>query len=114
MKLIQKIGSRQESKSSIKTKQFGLFECPVCKEHVEKPLSHGRKNKTCGKKECKKAVFTNNRPDTSEYRKEPIISTLPYYSSISSYHNRIINSKYIELSDELKDLRKFVGYLQSL
>ena len=108
MKLIQKIGSRQESKSSIKTKQFGLFECPVCKEHVEKPLSHGRKNKTCGKKECKKVVFTNNRPDTSEYRKEPIISTLPYYSSISSYHNRIINSKYIELSDELKDLRKFI------
>ena len=60
MKLIQKIGSRQESKNSTKTTQFGLFECPVCKEHVEKPLSHGRKNKTCGKKECRKATETQD------------------------------------------------------
>ena len=108
MKLIEKIGSKPESKNSTKTKQFGLFECPVCKEHVEKPLSHGRKNKTCGNRECRKATFINTKSDTSSYRKDPIISTLPYYSSISSYHNRLINSKYIQLSDELMELRNFI------
>jgi hypothetical protein len=31
----------------------GLFECPVCTEHVEKRISHGKVNKTCGSKTCK-------------------------------------------------------------
>lgn len=59
MKLIEKIGSRVESINSNKTKQWGIFECPVCLTHVEKPLSHGRRNKSCGKQECRKATFTN-------------------------------------------------------
>lgn len=108
MKLIQKTGSKPESPNSTKTKQFGLFECPVCHEHVEKPLAHGRRNKSCGKVECRKATFTNDKADTSSYRKNPILSTLPYYDSISAYHNRIMNSPYIKVSEEFKDLRKFV------
>ena len=107
MKLIEKTGSRQESQNSTRTKQWGLFECPVCKEHVEKPLSHGRTNKSCGKKECKKAVFTNNKPDTSEHRKEPIISTLPYYSSISNFYRRLNDNTEFELDSTINTIRKF-------
>lgn len=107
MKLVQKIGSKQESQNSTRTKQWGLFECPVCKEHVEKPLSHGRTNKSCGKKECKKAVFSNNKSDTSEHRKEPIISTLPYYSSISNFYRRLNNNTEFELDSTINTIRKF-------
>ena len=57
MKLIQKIGSRQESINSTKTKQFGLFKCPVCQEEVERPLTHGRRNKSCGKRECRTSTL---------------------------------------------------------
>lgn len=108
MKLIEKTGSKPESANSKRTKQFGIFECPVCSTHVERPLSHGKKNKTCGAKECKKAAFTNIHADTSRHRKKPILSTLPYYSSIATYHNRLMKSNYINLSDGLKDLSEFV------
>ena len=107
MKLVQKIGSKQESQNSTRTKQWGLFECPVCKEHVEKPLSHGRTNKSCGKKECRKAVFTNNKSDTSEHRKEPIISTLPYYSSVSNFYRRLNDNTEFELDSTINTIRKF-------
>jgi hypothetical protein len=107
MKLIQKIGSRKESQNSTRTKQWGLFECPVCTEHVEKPLSHGRKNKSCGKKECKKAVFVNKKSDTSECRKEPVISTLPHYSSMYNFYKRLSSNSEFELDSTINAIRKF-------
>lgn len=108
MKLIQKLGSKEESKTSKNIRQFGLFECPVCKALVEKSLAHGRRNKSCGKKACRKATFTNLKTDTSKHRKLPIISTLPYYGSISAYYNRLIKSPHIKLSEELQCLRTFI------
>lgn len=62
MKLLQKIGSRLESLNSVTTRQFGLFECPVCMGQVERPLTHGRRNKSCGKKECRKATLKWCKP----------------------------------------------------
>lgn len=76
-------------------------------------MSHGKRNKTCGKRECRKAVFTNVKADTSMYRKQPIISTLPYYGSIATYYNRLLNSKHIQLSEELKELRNFISVTYS-
>ena len=58
MELLQEIGKRQYGSS---TRSFGLFECPVCKTKVEKSLSHGKRDKNCGSKECRKATFEPNR-----------------------------------------------------
>ena len=56
MELIKKIGLKpyfnKEGKFT-QNMQFGIFECPYCKNHVEKPLSKGSRDKTCGSVECK-------------------------------------------------------------
>lgn len=104
MKLIQKTGSNPESVNSTRTKQFGLFECPVCKEHVEKPLSHGRRNKSCGKRECKKATFSNpnniGNPGKSVYINNNLVksrNSLRYFAGFRAWYNRL-NKKLINPS----------------
>ena len=56
MKLLEKIGLKQYFNKEGKftqNMQFGIFECPYCKNKVEKPLSKGSRDKTCGSVECK-------------------------------------------------------------
>lgn len=101
MKLIQITDSKPESKNSTRLKRYGLFECPVCKEHVEKPLSHGRRNKSCGKRECRKATFTN--PNNESYTGKSINinnqkvnsrNQLRYFAGFRAWYNRL-DKKYI-------------------
>ena len=63
MELIQELGSRSWINGSGKkdSRKFGLFLCPVCKTKVEKSLSHGKRDKNCGSKECRKATFEPNK-----------------------------------------------------
>jgi hypothetical protein len=58
MELLQEIG-RKEYGSGFR--KFGLFLCPICKEKLEKSLSHGKRDKNCGSKECRKATFVPNQ-----------------------------------------------------
>lgn len=100
MKLLKTIGSRAESKSSIRTKQFGLFECPNCKDTVERPLSHGKRNKSCGKKECRRSLMspTNKQkinPETGNYL---IRRTFKYVPKKDNKHKA--NILYIIRSDK--------------
>jgi len=96
MKLIQNTGSKPESKNSTRTKQWGLFECPVCKEHVEKPLSQGRRNKSCGKRECRKATFSNpsniGNPGKSIHINNNLVksrNSLRYFAGFRAWYNRL-------------------------
>ena len=100
MKLIQKIGSRAESANSTKTKQFGLFECPVCMEEVERPLTHGRRNKSCGKRECRKATLQWTKPlnitiSNPLKLNDKLISrnSLRYFDAFRLWYNRLDKSK---------------------
>ena len=104
MKLIQKTGSKPESVNSTRTKQFGLFECPVCKEHVEKPLSHGRRNNSCGKSECRKAIFSNpdniGNPGKSIHINNNLVksrNSLRHFAGFRAWYNRL-NDKLINPS----------------
>ena len=99
MKLLQKLGSRAESANSTNLRQWGLFECPVCKEQVERSLSHGRRNKSCGKSECRKAVFSN--PNLASYTGKDIqinnttVTTrnqLKYFAGFRAWYNRLDSS----------------------
>lgn len=101
MKLIKIIGSKPESISSTRLKRYGLFECPVCKEYVERPLSHGKRNKSCGKKECRKATFTTQNiiyytGKSIEINNQKIVSRnqLRYFAGFRAWYNRL-DSKYI-------------------
>ena len=91
MKLIEKTGSKPESANSTNTRQWGLFECPVCLTHIERPLSHGRRNKSCGSNSCRKATFTIsdkpiNKPDTSV---KPSRTSLRFYNAFKTWYNRL-------------------------
>lgn len=104
MKLIQKTGSKPESSNSTKTKQFGLFECPVCHEHVERSLNHGRRNKSCGKHECRKATFNNpdniGNPGKSIHINNNLVksrNSLRYFAGFRAWYNRL-NDKLINQS----------------
>lgn len=99
MKLIKKIGSKPESINSTRTKQFGLFECPVCNEHVERPLTHGRRNKSCGNRECRKAALVYNPKSIT--KKEGTVWDKPYYTNICSIYEKVKNTYFLD-----KDLKK--------
>ena len=81
MELLAEIGSRSWINGSGKkdSRKFGLFQCPVCGTAVEKSISHGKRDKNCGSKECRKATFernpnmrqsskANGNPKKSKYR----------------------------------------------
>lgn len=100
MKLIEKTGSKLESANSIKTKQFGLFECPVCKAQVERPLTHGRRNKSCGKRECRKATLKWNPPIIPKIvnpikvnNKLTSRNSLRYFDAFRLWYNRLDKTK---------------------
>lgn len=109
MKLIKTLDSRLESKTAKpgQTKRFGLFECPVCKEHVEKPLTDGKRNKTCGKQECRKAAFKSGN---STKINPNAVSNKKYYTVISTFYRRLVSNKHIHLDDSLDTLQKFIQY----
>ena len=95
MKLIKITGSKPESANSNRTKRFGLFECPVCKEHVERPLSHGRRNKSCGKRECRKATLVWTPPKNKQPANPIVIkdtttsrNKLRFYDAFRLWYNR--------------------------
>jgi len=109
MKLIEKVGSKPESLNSTKTKQFGLFECPVCKEHVEKPLSHGIKNKTCGNRECRKAALQWSAPRVKAPVNPIVIQStstsrnkLRYYAAFRLWYNRMDKNLFEKSIDTLE------------
>lgn len=71
MELVKELGSRSWINGSGKkdSRKFGLFICPVCGIEVEKSLSHGKRDKNCGSKECRKATFVRN-PNMVQATKE--------------------------------------------
>jgi len=91
MELIQITNSKPESEGSLRTKRFGLFLCPACNEQVERPLSHGRRNKSCGKQECRKAMFTPSGKNSGPRKANPI-TTNPHYSAYK-YHYSTVKEK---------------------
>ena len=104
MKLIKTTDSKPESINSTRLKRYGLFECPVCKCYVERPLSHGKRNKSCGKKECRKATFTGSNTvfytgKPIEINDQKIISRnkLRYFAGFRAWYNRL-DGKYINPS----------------
>ena len=66
MELLAELGSRSWINGSGKkdSRKFGLFQCPVCGATVEKSISHGKRDKNCGSKECRKATFEPNKQTT--------------------------------------------------
>ena len=93
MELLAEVGRRMYGSS---TRNFGLFLCPVCKEKVEKSLSHGKRNKNCGSQACRKATFVAN-PSVSAslskhgYSKDPNFRT--FYRIHSAMKQRCYNEK---------------------
>lgn len=57
MELLEETGRKEYGTGF---RKFGLFQCPVCEEKIEKSLSHGKRDKNCGSKECRKATFVPN------------------------------------------------------
>lgn len=104
MRLIKNIGSRFESATSIRTKQFGVFECPVCREHVERPLSHGRRNKSCGKRDCRKAILVYSACNI--YKKENTIWDKPYYTNICGIYEKV--KKEYTIQKEINNRKAFM------
>lgn len=110
MKLVQKTGSKPESTNSLRTKQFGLFECPVCLEHVERPLSHGRRNKSCGKRECRKATLQWSPPKVKSLirpiqinQKEVSRNKLRFYDAFRLWYKRVDKSRLCPTIKTLED-----------
>lgn len=99
MKLIQITDSKPESSNSTRLKRYGLFECPVCKEHVERPLSHGKRNKSCGKRECRRATLKWTSPKNKQIVNPVKIENtytsrnkLRFYDAFRLWYNRLDKS----------------------
>jgi hypothetical protein len=117
MELIQEIGKRQYGTSM---RNFGLFQCPVCSVQVEKSLSHGKRDKNCGSKECRKVTFVPNKNVAIKNTKHGY-ATDPNFRTFSRIHSAMIqrcnnknNSRYasyggsgITVCDRWKDLTNF-------
>lgn len=67
MKLIEQLDKRSWilPGGAKKTGTFGIFECPICKKHVETSISKGNNKKTCGKNECQQTYrkISKDSPD---------------------------------------------------
>ena len=51
-----------ETKSgNIRSYRFALFECPICKKHIELSKEKGKKQNSCGSKECVLKTRTHNK-----------------------------------------------------
>lgn len=104
MKLINLTDSQGPKGQS---RRYGMFECPVCLKHVEKALTHGKRNKTCGDKECRKAAFTAN-PNQLKTQYSGRIHTLPLYSSINGFYGRVKANTNIVFDKSVDTLNKFI------
>jgi hypothetical protein len=63
MTLLRQIGSRESIPGNKATsRRWGVFECPICKCEVEKDLTHGKRNKTCGNNSCRTAAMKPTNP----------------------------------------------------
>ena len=63
MKLIKKLGTRKNKNGT--SESWGFFWCEGCEKEVEKPLSHGKRCKSCGCKRgdlISKAISGKNHP----------------------------------------------------
>lgn len=119
MKLIKTTTSKESVPGKKSTRRnHGIFECPVCLEHVERPITHGNRNKSCGKKECRKAVFEPNinqeqnggskliEVDGEEYT---AFNKLEFYNSIKSFYNSLRKNNKVVIGESLDTLEKFIN-----
>lgn len=117
MELLQEIGRKEYGAGF---RKFGLFQCPVCKKQVEKSLSHGKRDKNCGSKECRKATFVSN-PKSAETNTKHGFSREPEWRTFVRIHdamkqrcNNENNTRYssyggygISVCDRWQDLTSF-------
>ena len=104
MKLLHETTSKSTNQNNPKdTKRHGMFECPVCLQAVEKPLSHGARNKTCGDPVCRKAAFTAVAQD-----RKPGLNSLEFYSSIDAFYTTLMERTPDKLGIEFKDRKFFI------
>lgn len=109
MKFIQFTGSKESNPQyKLSTRSHhGIFECPICLKHVEKKLSEGKRNNSCGNKECRK-LAGNFKGAIS--RRDSAITLHPYYSNIASIHSKLklgstpLNDKWLTLSAFFNDV----------
>lgn len=118
MKLIKETTSKESIPGKKSTRRLhGIFECPVCQAHVEKPITHGNRNKSCGNKECRKAVFSPNPDqvqngggkkiniDSVEYS---AYNKLEFYGNIKSFYQTIHGYQDVAISEDIDTLSKFI------
>jgi len=105
MKFIKFTGSKESSPTSTKSskQQHGIFECPICHSHVEKSLSEGRRNKSCGKKECRREAGNFRGTLT---RRDNTITSNRFYTNIATLHSLLKRSN-IPLCEDWKVLSNF-------
>ena len=96
MLLIKRLGQRAVTSANGRTTkdQYGLFECPVCHTHVELTISKGNRNKSCGNKECRKAMFVPN-PSNKGNTKEDAVTHKQYYATIKTNYQRLLKNNSI-------------------
>ena len=98
MKLIKSLGiqERVNSKGTKVKCTWAVFECPVCKNHVERPQSKGQRNKSCGDKECRKATLKYNY---SAYKRNPDATTNnPHYNSFKQHIIKLRNKVNVDIA----------------
>jgi len=103
MKLIKEVEPTRLNNQRVRQ---GLFECPICNNHVVKRMSHGKVNKTCGSKECKSKALSAgsiNREYDGDARRTHGLSSKPYYSLLKKIWNTSVKN-----DSEWKSLHDFV------
>jgi hypothetical protein len=95
--------------------RMGLFECPECLRHVEKRMSSGKVNKTCGAKECKSKALSRGsilRKYDGQARRThgmstPKKSTSKSYTALKSMWKDTIkdDTTWTKLADFVTDMR---------
>jgi len=107
MKLIKELGPKGTKSSR---RAYGLFECPICKTEVEKPLTHGKRNKSCGNPACRKAVFTPN-PHNLGNKNDSKKTDKPHYRNLQEQY-RLLSKRYT-LSAQFKSFDMFYSVMSS-
>jgi len=107
MKLIKLTTSKESVPGNRTTlRRHGIFECPVCLKQVERPLTHGKRNKTCGNKACRKAAFTPNSEQIHKGgRDSSALCRLDFYNNIKNFYRVIHNYEDYTISEELNTLQ---------
>jgi len=85
-------------------RQHGIFECPICGAQKELSLTAGKRNKSCGSKECRKVA--GSFKGSKKVLEQPL-QAHPYYSNIATFHSNIIKNNEVTLDNTIKRLRDF-------